>query len=50
MGYILLAGVFLLALLPISIRNQTAYRKELISRKATNYGISLTFDKEKDGK
>lgn len=50
MGYILLGGIILLALLPFSIRNQTAHRKELISGKAARYGIALNFDEEKDGK
>lgn len=46
MGYILLGGILLLVLLPISIRNQTAYRKERISKKAARYGIDLSFEEK----
>lgn len=46
MGYILLGGILLLALLPISIRNQTVYRKEQISKKAARYGIDLNFEEK----
>lgn len=46
MGYILSGGILLLALFPIFIRNQTAYRKEQISKKAARYGIDLDFEEK----
>lgn len=46
MGYILLGGILLFALLPISIHNQTAYRKKQISKKAARYRIDLNFEEK----
>jgi len=48
MGYIVVGAIILIAFMPFSIRNQTKYRQEQISKRASLLGVQLDFEERKN--
>lgn len=48
MGYIVVGAIILIAFMLFSIRNQTKYRQEQISKRASLLGVQLDFEERKN--